>query len=414
MPAAVAIAVTSSTAAVAVRADDYPTWDEVEAARADQASAQAEIARIEGILIRLEQEAQQLGTEALVAGEAYARAQDDLADATARLERIREQSAAAQARADESEQRVAALVAQLARDGGGDISVGLLLSSSDDADSLLARLDTMGRIGDSSAALLERAIYDKKVAEALAQDAAVAESERVRLAGLAAEALAEAEQAAVAAEQAAAAQRDDLSRMYAQLAALKGTTAETEQAYYEGLTPTAPTTPATPTTPTSPTTPSPSPSATSTPTPTPSSSPSTPSTPTEPSTPPATSKVETAIAYAEAQLGEPYQFGGAGPSSWDCSGLTKMSYAAAGVYIGTHSVSNQYATMSSQGRLVPTSQLQRGDLLFYGTGGSSSSLYHVAIYLGNGQMIEAPRPGANVRIVSIRYGDLAAYAGRPA
>ncbi len=412
MPAAVAIAVTSSTAAVAVRADDYPTWDEVEAARADQASAQAEIARIEGILIRLEQEAQQLGTEALVAGEAYARAQDDLADATARLERIREQSAAAQARADESEQRVAALVAQLARDGGGDISVGLLLSSSDDADSLLARLDTMGRIGDSSAALLERAIYDKKVAEALAQDAAVAETERVRLAGLAAEALAQAEEAAVAAEQAAAAQRDDLSRMYAQLAALKGTTAETEQAYYEGLAPATQTAPTTPTTPTSPTTPSPSPSATSTPTP--SSSPSAPSTPTEPSTPPATSKVETAIAYAEAQLGEPYQFGGAGPSSWDCSGLTKQSYAAAGVYIGTHSVSNQYATMSSQGRLVPTSQLQRGDLLFYGTGGSSSSLYHVAIYLGNGQMIEAPRPGANVRIVSIRYGDLAAYAGRPA
>ena len=89
-----------------------------------------------------------------------------------------------------------------------------------------------------------------------------------------------------------------------------------------------------------------------------------------------------------------------GPDAWDCSGLTKASYASVGVYIGTHSASNQYNTMAAAGRLVNISQLQAGDLLFYSTGGSTGgSKYHVTIYLGGGQMIEAPRPGVTVRIV---------------
>ena len=113
--------------------------------------------------------------------------------------------------------------------------------------------------------------------------------------------------------------------------------------------------------------------------------------------------MEQAIAYARAQLGEPYAFGGAGPGSWDCSGLTKMSYASAGVYIGTHSASNQYSTMAAQGRLVSVNAMTAGDLLFYSNGGSTGgSKYHVTIYIGGGQMIEAPRPGVNVRIVAVR------------
>ena len=113
-------------------------------------------------------------------------------------------------------------------------------------------------------------------------------------------------------------------------------------------------------------------------------------------------------------FGEAYLLGGMGPSSWDCSGLTKASYASVGVYIGTHSASNQYSTMAGAGRLVNISQLQAGDLLFYSSGGSTTaSKYHTALYLGGGLMIEAPRPGVGVRIVTIRYGDLVPYAGRP-
>ena len=104
-----------------------------------------------------------------------------------------------------------------------------------------------------------------------------------------------------------------------------------------------------------------------------------------------------------------------GPDVWDCSGLTKASYASVGVYIGTHSSTDQYNYMSRQGRLVPYSQAQPGDLLFYSDGGSASVArkYHVTIYLGGGMMIEAPNPSVRVRIVKVRTSDLVPYAGRP-
>jgi len=66
--------------------------------------------------------------------------------------------------------------------------------------------------------------------------------------------------------------------------------------------------------------------------------------------------------------------------------------------------------MKAEGRLVNLSQLQPGDLLFYASGGS---YYHVTMAVGGGKMIEAPRAGVPVRIVSIRYGDLVPYVGRP-
>ena len=77
-------------------------------------------------------------------------------------------------------------------------------------------------------------------------------------------------------------------------------------------------------------------------------------------------------------------------------------------------MSTQYATKRAQNRLVGLNALLPGDLLFYSSGGSTSGgFYHVAIYIGGGQMIEAPRPGVPVRIVAVRYGDLVPYAGRP-
>ena len=120
--------------------------------------------------------------------------------------------------------------------------------------------------------------------------------------------------------------------------------------------------------------------------------------------------VATAIAFARAQLGKPYSWGGAGPNSWDCSGLTMKSYAAAGVNIGSHLVSSQYNAMSRAGRLVPVANRQAGDLLFYA---DSTGFYHVSMYIGGGQMIEAPNKYAPVRIVAVRKGDLVGQAGRP-
>ncbi|SDT06227.1 C40 family peptidase [Actinopolymorpha singaporensis] len=101
----------------------------------------------------------------------------------------------------------------------------------------------------------------------------------------------------------------------------------------------------------------------------------------------------TALAFARAQLGEPYVFGAAGPSSWDCSGLTMMAWRQAGVSL-PHSSRSQYA-MSAK---VSRSQLQPGDLvLFY------SDRHHVGLYAGNGMVIHAPRPGKGVEYLPMRY-----------
>jgi cell wall-associated NlpC family hydrolase len=125
-------------------------------------------------------------------------------------------------------------------------------------------------------------------------------------------------------------------------------------------------------------------------------------------------QVETAIAFAEEQLGERYVLGGAGPNVWDCSGITMKSYAAAGVYIGWHSATAQYNVLAKQKKLVPFQNAQRGDLIWWSTESAfSGDKYHVAIYLGDGMMLEAPNPARTVRIVPVRYGELWPYAGRP-
>jgi peptidoglycan DL-endopeptidase CwlO len=119
--------------------------------------------------------------------------------------------------------------------------------------------------------------------------------------------------------------------------------------------------------------------------------------------PPASGRAGAAIAFAKAQLGKPYQWGADGPGSYDCSGLTMMSWRQAGVSL-PHSSQQQYGVLPK----VPRSALQPGDLVFFG-----SPIHHVGIYVGNDQMIDAPNTGEVVRYDSInRMGDYAG-AGRP-
>jgi len=115
------------------------------------------------------------------------------------------------------------------------------------------------------------------------------------------------------------------------------------------------------------------------------------------------SKGAKALAYAKAQLGEPYVRNAAGPSSWDCSGLTMMAWGSVGVSL-PHSSRQQF----SRGRPVSKSDLQSGDLVFF-----YSDISHVGLYAGNGQVIHAPRPGKSVEYIKMSYMP---YAGarRPA
>jgi cell wall-associated NlpC family hydrolase len=109
---------------------------------------------------------------------------------------------------------------------------------------------------------------------------------------------------------------------------------------------------------------------------------------------------QTAIDYATAQLGLPYQWGGDGPAAgdagFDCSGLTHAAYAAAGITL-PRTAQTQY----DAGPHVPAGQLLLpGDLVFYGTPGH---IHHVGLYLGNGQMIDAPDFGQVVKVQSYRW-----------
>ncbi len=426
----------------AIAAPDYPSWSDVQAAKKNEAATKAEIARIQGFIGGLEAAATEYGRVALERGEEYQIASEAFAEASAEAGQLQSEADAAALKATASSQQAGQLIAQLARTSGGSVTLGLMLSGGG-AGELLEHLGVMTKLSEQASAIYRQAQLDRNVAQALSDQAAVAQKARKDLADAAKTALSAAESAASEAERKVAAQENSSDLLFDQLASLKGTTAGVERRYREGAAakaaeeaiknspivpkptkPSKPGTPSTPGTPTKPVIPGSSPTSTSTALPTPTKPPKPadpgeteqPSPPPKPSTPhaPNAAAVAGAIAFAKQQIGDAYQLGGSGPSRWDCSGLTKAAYGAVGVYIGTHSSNNQYNNMDAADRLVPLGSMVAGDLLFYSSGGSTDgSKYHVAMYIGGGQMIEAPYPGKKVRITAVRYGDLVPYAGRP-
>jgi len=110
-----------------------------------------------------------------------------------------------------------------------------------------------------------------------------------------------------------------------------------------------------------------------------------------PSSVPAEGRAAAAVQYVMAQVGDAYVYGAAGPDAFDCSGLTMMAWAQAGVSL-PHSSSAQY----SSGARVSESQLMPGDLVFY-----YSPISHVEMYIGNGLIAGAANPGAGVRVADL-------------
>jgi len=112
-----------------------------------------------------------------------------------------------------------------------------------------------------------------------------------------------------------------------------------------------------------------------------------------------------AIAFARAQLGEPYVWAAAGPDSWDCSGLTMMAWRAGGISLPHYS-----AAQYSQTKHLTVDKLQAGDLVFWGT--SPNTIHHVALYIGNGQIIQAPHTGDVVKVSGL-FDSPPDFFGRP-
>ncbi|MGZ5366329.1 MAG: C40 family peptidase [Aeromicrobium sp.] len=104
----------------------------------------------------------------------------------------------------------------------------------------------------------------------------------------------------------------------------------------------------------------------------------------------ASGRAKKALDFALGQLGDPYVYGGTGPNSWDCSGLMMKSYAAAGVSL-PRVVGPQHGATTP----VAMSALQPGDLVFYG------DMSHDGMYVGNGKVVHAPRPGKSVEITGL-------------
>ena len=113
---------------------------------------------------------------------------------------------------------------------------------------------------------------------------------------------------------------------------------------------------------------------------------------------------QVALDFAESQIGKPYQWGGAGPAAYDCSGLTMVAWGKAGLLM-PHSAQDQY-DMTTR---VPISELQPGDLVFFGT---PTDVYHVGLYVGGGNMVAAPETGQDVMIQPIYELNLLG-GGRP-
>ena len=366
---------------------DYPTAAEVAAAKRDVQEKQKMIERIEGILDELEAEARALEKIALQKNEEYNQAVEATNEMRAKVASLEEKVTQSEADAETAKSQLGGIVAQMFRDrAAGDTTLELIFNP-ENSENLLFQMSMQEIIAQRTDAIYQAALDKQAQAEALAAEL---DQSRLALEEIEAEAerlYQEAQDAADAVIAKVKESERERATAMSQLAELKDTADDLERQRREGLEAerrqnaikTAPTAPELYTV-----------------------------------GEPDWAKVETAIAFASEQLGERYVLGGAGPNVWDCSGITMKSYAAAGVYIGWHSATAQYNVMASQKKLVPFQQAQRGDLIWWSQESAfSGDKYHVAIYLGDGMMLEAPNPARTVRIVPVRYGELWPYAGRP-
>ncbi|MFJ8040590.1 C40 family peptidase [Kitasatospora sp. NPDC096147] len=404
--------------------DPYPSTEDIAAARADEASAQADTAAIEASLTTAQNDLERAGREAEQAVEAYNGAQAHLKRARAEAATRAAQAATAEAARAEAAETAAALAAETYRQGGAGpqlSAIDALLGARGPA-AAGRQAAAVGVIGATTKAILDAATSTAAEAARTAEAARGAEedagraADAVHLARIAAESRLASQQTqvteiaarreqlltalaaarnttlelerqrrealeAIAAEQAAAAARA-AEEAAAREAAAAAAAAEAEAAAKAKATKPAP-----------------------------SSSPSSSSSSSDSyaaDTPWSADGAAAAIAFARSKIGLPYIWGGEGPAGYDCSGLTMMAWRKGGKSL-THFAADQYAESTP----VSYAQLRPGDLVFWTDTGRARDIHHVAIYIGDDQMIEAPRPGTVIKQASLWIMGRPDFYGRP-
>lgn len=444
---------------------DGPSQDDINKSKQKEASTSASIASLEARLATLKANTENATMKAQIATEDYLQSLDALNKAKAATAAARAKATAATKQTHQARKSLSDVVVQTYQDGGNPfdiVSPYLTGRSLGDIASQKAALD---RAGENTDAKLQKVQALQSVATTMEGIAAQKESAQ-RTATQKTEATKNAAQAAANAAQAAQSEAtSQRANLISQLAAQRNTTVALETQRQEQLEQaeqnrkneearkqaqqaaaqakakeeqekqneakakeTASPTPSQPDpqpsqtaapepAPSQTTTPepAPSPSETSQPAPAPAPEPEPAPAPTpepdpepEPDPTPAPSGgADVAIAKAYTFIGVDYVWGGESYSGVDCSGLAMLSWAAAGVSL-THSSRAQYW----EGTHVSLDSIQPGDLIFWSSDGSAGSIYHVAIYLGNDQMIEAPTFGVPVRVTGVRYSGIMPYAVR--
>jgi murein DD-endopeptidase MepM/ murein hydrolase activator NlpD len=231
----VALVATGSVLAAPAYADEYPTWEDVQAAQSNESSKQAEIQNIQDLIASLRDATAAAQALSIQRGTEYQEAQTKYDTAAFKADELDAQAATAQATADASIKQAGQLAALMAKSGGNGLSVNLFTSDSSEADGLLYQLGAMSQLTGSASKLYATAEQDKNTAQSLTDQAVVARDELQALAEAAETARDEAVAAQLSLEESLAAQQTHEVQLETQLAVLTQNRQATEADYNAGV-----------------------------------------------------------------------------------------------------------------------------------------------------------------------------------
>ncbi len=233
--ALVGMLASSLTAAPAQAESKYPSWDDIKSAQSNEAAKKSEIQKITVLINDLTDEYLAAQADAQTKLDEYDDALTAYSDGLTKYQNLQAKAAAAKTTAEESKKKAGALVAQMYRSSGTDLSLQLLLSGGSQAQDLLYKLSALGQITDTNYQIYESAINDANLADSLSRDAEAASNALADLEGIAKQKYAEAETAQQNAAAALQAQEDNEDRLYEQLAVLENSTASLIKERQDGI-----------------------------------------------------------------------------------------------------------------------------------------------------------------------------------